>query len=36
MLALRSIGENAARGLEQIGINRLVWFASEARAAPTA
>ena len=33
MLALRSIGENAARGLEQIGINRLVWFASEARAA---
>jgi catechol 2,3-dioxygenase-like lactoylglutathione lyase family enzyme len=31
VLALRSIGEHAARGLEQVGINRLVWFASQAR-----
>jgi catechol 2,3-dioxygenase-like lactoylglutathione lyase family enzyme len=33
VLALRSIGEHAARGLEQVGISRLVWFASPARVA---
>jgi catechol 2,3-dioxygenase-like lactoylglutathione lyase family enzyme len=26
-LALRALGEQAARGLEQIGVSRLVWFA---------
>jgi catechol 2,3-dioxygenase-like lactoylglutathione lyase family enzyme len=31
VLAVRSIGENATRGLEQVGISRLVWFAPEAR-----
>jgi catechol 2,3-dioxygenase-like lactoylglutathione lyase family enzyme len=31
VLAVRSIGENASRGLEQVGISRLVWFAPEAR-----
>ncbi len=30
VLALRAIGENAARGLEQVGISRLVWFAPAA------
>jgi catechol 2,3-dioxygenase-like lactoylglutathione lyase family enzyme len=30
VLALRAIGEHAARGLEQAGISRLVWFAPEA------
>jgi catechol 2,3-dioxygenase-like lactoylglutathione lyase family enzyme len=33
VLALRAIGEDAARGLEQVGISRLVWFAPEARSA---
>ncbi|HST65697.1 MAG TPA: VOC family protein [Mycobacteriales bacterium] len=31
VLVLRSIGENASRGLEQVGISRLVWFAPEDR-----
>lgn len=26
VLALRAIGDHAARGLEQVGISRLVWF----------
>jgi catechol 2,3-dioxygenase-like lactoylglutathione lyase family enzyme len=33
VLALRAIGEHAARGLEQVGISRLVWFTSPAGAA---
>ena len=32
-LALRAIGEHAARGLEQVGVSRLVWFVSPDRAA---
>jgi catechol 2,3-dioxygenase-like lactoylglutathione lyase family enzyme len=32
MLAVRAIGEHAARGLEQIGISRLVWFVPEDQA----
>jgi catechol 2,3-dioxygenase-like lactoylglutathione lyase family enzyme len=33
VLAVRAIGEHAARGLEQVGISRLVWFVPEARSA---
>jgi hypothetical protein len=31
VLALRAIGERATRGLEQVGISRLVWFVPEDR-----